>query len=54
MLHFGDNAVKELAGTLKMRDMKQRERKLRHQNSLVETAGNGNNGNVAVGGKCET
>ena len=31
-------------GTLKMRDMKQRERNQWHQNAGVETAGNGNNG----------
>jgi len=35
-----------LTGTLKLRDMKQRERNQRHKNVGAETARNGNNGTM--------
>ena len=55
-IHHDVHTVLEVdRGTLKMRDMKQRERKQRHQNSGVETARNVNNGTILQGGgKCET
>ena len=41
--------MNENKGTLKMRDIKQREKKQRHQNAGVETARNGNNGTKLQG-----